>query len=189
MDDVGKDAHGAVMWRCRCGCGRETIVRGASLVSGATRSCGCGVQKAAVVFNTTHGKSGTPLYARWRSMLSRCNNKKNSEYHNYGGRGITVCDRWRRFENFDADMGGTFHESLEIERRDTNGNYEPSNCLWVAHAVQQRNKRCNRMLTCRGERRSLVEWSDITGIKANTILTRIRRGWSVCKALEVANAR
>ncbi len=100
-----------------------------------------------------------------------------TEYKNYGGRGIKVCDRWLRFEAFLSDMGSTFDGEAELDRKDNGGNYEPGNCRWVNRVTQQRNKRTNHLVTIDGVRKPLVEWAEATGLKANTILTRIRRGW------------
>lgn len=146
-----------------------------------------GVRNAAIRTSTTHGKSKSPLYIRWRAMRARCQNKKSKHYRNYGGRGIFICERWSEFENFAADMGGSFIEEMELERKDNNGNYEPSNCIWVSRETQQRNRRSNHLVSIEGVSKTLVEWQEETGIKANTILTRIRRGWPEKRILEIAN--
>src|SRR5690606_16740629 len=91
----GRDRHGAVMWSCRCDCGRSVRTRGSRVASGKTKSCGCEAVKAAAIRCETHGMSKTELYARWRSMLHRCTNRRSRHYRNYGGRGIVVCDQWR----------------------------------------------------------------------------------------------
>lgn len=184
--DGGRDRRGAVLWRCLCDCGKTTLVRGSSLVQGRTASCGCGVAERARM-PRTHGLSKSSFYGRWRAMRSRCGRERNSQYHNYGGRGITVCSRWKHFELFYADMAPTFFEGAELDRKDTNGNYDPGNCRWVRSVDQQRNKRSNRMVTLNGVRRTLVEWSEVSGVKASTILARIRRGWPEHRLLEVAN--
>jgi hypothetical protein len=121
-------------------------------------------------------------------MKARCSNPNGQEFHNYGGRGIAVCDRWQNsFESFFADMSEGFFEGAEIDRKDTNGNYEPGNCRWVTDKEQQRNKRTNHLLTIGEETMTLIEWEEKTGIKANTILIRIRRGWPKSRLLEIAN--
>ena len=190
----GRDRHGAYMWECLCDCGQTTIARGSQIASGATRSCGCGIAEAAARQETTHGQSGTPLYRRWRAMLDRATNPKHQDYRNYGGRGICVCEAWRSFEAFAADMGSTFDESLELDRIEVDGNYESNNCRWVTRLRQQRNKRTNHNLTYSSRTQTVQEWGEELGLKPNTIITRLRRGWSVERALsadallEIANA-
>lgn len=90
---------------------------------------------------TTHGMSKMRIYKTWDSMKYRCQNPKAHNYHNYGARGITVCDRWQSFENFYADMNATYEDTLELDRIDPNGNYEPSNCRWATKSQQNRNRR------------------------------------------------
>lgn len=183
----GRDTHGATTWRCRCDCGVEKTIRGASLKAGTTVSCGCGVAIAASV-PRTHGQTGTPLYLRWRAMLDRTGNPKNGEYGNYGGRGIVVCDRWKTsFEAFRDDMADGFEVNLELDRRDVNGPYSPDNCRWATTREQQRNRRNNHRLTFAGRTQTIQEWGEELGIKPNTIITRLRRNWSIERALEVAN--
>ena len=186
--DGGRDARGAVLWRCACDCGRTTLVRGSSLTQGRTRSCGCGVAAKARQ-PRLHGQSKGVLYRRWQAMKRRCLLESDSEYRNYGGRGISVCARWRTsFVNFTADMAPTFFDGGELDRIDTNGHYEPANCRWVRRQQQQRNKRSNHVLTINGVSKTVIEWAEETGLKANTIVTRIRRGWPTGRLLELANA-
>ena len=179
IKEHGRDLHGAVMWGCRCDCGRTSYVRGSSLAHGATRSCGCGVALRAAQ-PRTHGKTGTSLYRRWRAMLSRCKNIKD---HNYGGRGIKVCEQWHSFEAFEADMAPGFSTMLELDRRDNNGDYEPGNCRWATRIQQQRNRRNNCNITWQHKTMTAQEWADLLGLKANTLIYRLRRGWSVPRAL------
>jgi hypothetical protein len=127
---------------------------------------------------------GSPLYLRWHAMIQRTTtNPSSAHFHNYGGRGITVCDRWRLFENFAADMGESFSPELELDRIDVNGNYEPDNCRWATRKQQQLNRRNNHHITWDGQTRTLQEWADALGIKANTILTRIQRGWALNRVM------
>ena len=129
-------------WSCVCDCGNRVDVSGSQLRNGKTRSCGC----LARDLNTKHGESSrrTPEYSTWHAMLKRCTNPNATGYDNYGGRGIAVCDRWRRYENFLADMGrrplGT-----SIDRRDNDGNYEPGNCRWATAIEQSRNMRSTKL--------------------------------------------
>ena len=116
-------------------------------------------------------------------MLTRCNNKNDTRYQWYGGRGITVCDRWSKFENFLADMGER-PEKMTLDRIDTNGNYCPENCRWATNKQQHRNKRSNRLLTHDGETKCVAEWAETVGISQGALASRIDvYGWSVEKAL------
>lgn len=130
-----------------------------------------------------HGKAYSPVYGVWAQMLSRCLNERAQSYCRYGARGITVCERWRDFTLFYADMGDP-PAGFMIERIDNNGNYEPGNCRWASRAEQSRNKRTNVRLTHRGVTRTLSEWADHVGISKQAMWARIRvHGWAVDRAL------
>jgi len=177
-----QDEYRAYRWKCQCDCGNETVVRGSQLKSGVTASCGCGIRKASSR-PRTHGQTHTPLYKRWRAMIERTRNPNATEYHNYGGRGIGVCERWLAFEGFAADMGQTFDEALTLERRDVNGDYSPDNCYWATTRQQARNKRNNHVIEWRGRRMVVTDWADLLGLNPNTVVHRLRRGWPVDRAL------
>lgn len=139
-----------VHWICECDCGASIAVAGGNLRSGHTRSCGClrseVVSKWATARNTVHGHNcvgaQTPTHRSWESMLKRCRNPKNKNYPAYGGRGITVCERWLEFAKFLEDMGER-PSGLTLDRIDVNGNYEKLNCRWATRSEQQKNKRCH----------------------------------------------
>lgn len=115
-------------------------------------------------------------------MRGRCLNTKHKDYADYGGRGVTVCDRWKTFDNFIADMGPA-PANATVERIDNNGNYEPKNCRWATRAEQGRNKRNNRFLTYDGKTQHLTAWARDLGIAHSTLRERLERGWPVEKAL------
>lgn len=116
-------------------------------------------------------------------MLNRVNNPKTKGYAYYGGRGITVCERWLRFEGFYADMGPTYENGLSLDRIDSNGNYEPSNCRWVTLTEQNRNKRSNVLLTFRSHTLIMSAWSERLGIPYSRLAYRVSRGWPHERAL------
>ena len=168
---------------CRCECGNTTTLPETILRQRRTLSCGCLQKDVARRRLTTHGMRMTPEYQIWFSMKSRCLNKNNPEYHNYGGRGISVCQRWRSFVKFLEDMNGRSSNDLSIDRIDVNGNYEPGNCRWATAEEQANNKRNNVKLTFYGKTMTLVQWSRISLVRQGTILYRIRSGWSEKRAV------
>jgi hypothetical protein len=122
-------------------------------------------------------------------MIARTSDPNHTAFKNYGGRGIAVCETWNTFEAFSSDMKAGFQVDLELERIDMNGNYEPSNCKWATRQEQQRNRRNNHRLSFQGKNLTVQEWGECLGIKPNTIITRLQRGWSAERALEIANAQ
>lgn len=171
-------------WRCRCDCGTERIVCGARLKNGTTRSCGCLQREVTGARVKTHGNSAAPEYRVWNGLIDRCENPNNNSYHRYGGRGITVCPRWREsFEAFYADMGPRPSPRHQLDRKDNEKGYEPGNCRWATKAVQANNTRSNRRLTVRGETKTLAEWASVTGHPQRRVWARLRLGWSPERAL------
>ena len=131
----------------------------------------------------SHGKSGTPIYAIWRSMIQRCYDANSHAYHRYGGRGISVCDSWRTFEGFYADVGDR-PIGKSLERKDVNGNYSPNNVIWADAKTQANNRRSNVLLEHNGKKQTMQQWCDELGLKIGTVWARINNyGYSVEKAL------
>src|ERR1700684_4418682 len=132
----------AQRWLCRCACGRKIKVLTSSLRNGNSKSCGC-VQPPPRI---KHGMAGTETYMIWAWILQRCNNPKSTAYKHYGGRGIKVCKRWHKFENFFADMG-VRPEGLSVERKNNDGHYCKKNCVWATTAQQSRNRRSTKLVS------------------------------------------
>ncbi|OHW63124.1 hypothetical protein EUAN_09080 [Andreesenia angusta] len=170
-------------WLCECDCGNFAEVTSGNLKSGGTKSCGCIRIEMLTKRNTSHGMANQshrhPLYKRWASMKQRCCNENAISFKNYGGRGIQVCDEWKNdylsFYNWAVNNG--FREDLELDRIDNDGNYTPKNCRWTTIENNQLNKRTNNRITIRGITKTLTEWSRISGIKVNTLKSRMRYGW------------
>jgi hypothetical protein len=150
---------------CKCDCGKETVTSFRSVRAGRTTSCGCYGHESSKQLHTTHGlcfgKDGkrAPEYVVWIKMKHRCFNPKNKDFHHYGGRGITVCERWlHSFENFINDIGWRPDSTYSIERINVNGNYCPENCKWILKTLQNRNTRASKYIEYSGRSLLLTEW-------------------------------
>jgi hypothetical protein len=138
---LDKTHNKSLRWVCRCECGTITFCTSYNLTSGHTKSCGCYRRDLGVSSNTTHGLHKHPLYEVYLNMKARCLNTKGIHYKNYGGRGITICDRWlNSFENFYEDVESGYSKGFQIDRTDNDGNYEPSNYRWTTRNRNQMNK-------------------------------------------------
>ena len=169
--------------RCRCRCGTERDVEVQSLRSGQSSSCGCLRRERASETNRTHGESpwvngGTAEYRAWAQMIDRCKNDTLPEWNRYGGRGITVCSKWRNsYESFLADLGRRPSPGHSVDRINNDGNYEPRNSRGATRSEQARNMRSNRRLTIDGRIMTVVEWSESSGVPSQRIYSRLHRGW------------
>jgi len=165
-------------WRCVCDCGNEALVDGHRLRSGGTLSCGCFRQEVTGRKNLSHGMTKTGEYRCWSAMKRRCYNENCKDYADYGSRGIRVCKAWRdSFEAFLRDMGTRPSIAHTIDRLDSNGDYEPTNCRWATPVRQGRNRRCSKLLTLHGRSQCAADWADELKIPKNTIYQRIACGW------------
>ena len=138
----GSTNRGAAVWRVVCECGTEKDCRTDLLTKGNAVSCGCFRNESAAARVRTHGMTHTFEFRAWTAMRRRCTDPKHPRYHRYGGRGITVCKRWEKFENFFADMGVCPFEKGSIERKNNNRGYTPSNCVWLPRDQQSKNREC-----------------------------------------------
>lgn len=140
--------HHEARWRCLCDCGGTIDVRGSSLRKGDTKSCGCLRREAKWKHGHKAAGQKSPTYTSWYNMKRRCLDKNHMNFRYYGGRGITVCERWLAFAPFLEDMGERM-PWLTLDRINVNGNYEPSNCRWATIAEQSMNKRrtCHELET------------------------------------------
>lgn len=169
-------------WLCRCDCGNEKVIMGRSLIAGVSKSCGCYQRKLLSERSLIHGHAVhgniSSEYKSWRSMLERCYNPKHENYHNYGGRGIKVCDRWlNSFENFYADMGEKPSKKHTIDRfPNHNGDYESENCRWATPKEQANNKKNNVPIEINGVIKNVCEWIKVLGLSSTTVYERIKRG-------------
>jgi hypothetical protein len=163
-----------VRWLCVCDCGRDNIVATGSLRSGQIRSCGCLYVDSRGCSNRTHGQSKTPEYRVWKGMIGRCENPARDFYRRYGGRGISVCDRWRQsFQAFLSDMGQRPGARYSIERIDNDGPYAPENCRWATSEEQGQNTQRARRLTFNGETLSISGWARRLRMSTATIRRRL----------------
>lgn len=140
---AGRSPRRYILWKCRCDCGRETIVSSHNLRSGNTQSCGCRLRERTRMLNFVTGQYKSRLYRIWTCMKTRCYNPNTPQYKDWGGRGITMCDEWRHnFKSFyDWSMSNGYNEHLSIDRINNDGNYEPSNCKWSTAKEQANNRR------------------------------------------------
>lgn len=178
---VRQDRRG-VSYKCRCLCGKIKWIAKSRLTD--IRSCGCN--------RTIHGIGIVTRflgeYGSWKCMKSRCLSKNNKAWLRYGGRGISICDRWleedKGFTNFLRDMGSKPTPKHQLDRIKNNEDYTPDNCRWTTSKKNNRNRSNNRKIRYKGKTRTLVYWSDFTGIGLTTLVYRIQKGWGAEKALE-----
>lgn len=190
----GRTKTGGALWTCKCECGTIRDVDGRSLRSGLSKSCGCLSQELRSEIsrhaNLKHGGRNERLYAVWRSVIDRCNNKNSRHYGRYGGRGISICDEWMDYSTFRAWAMSTGYNpdakryECTLDRINNDEGYYPANCRWVPGKVQCNNRSNNHLITYNGITKSISEWAEETGIRKDTLRRRIvKYGWSIERAL------
>lgn len=187
-DNERKNNTSNLYCRCLCDCGNEKLIRKSCILNGNTKSCGCLAKDAHKNRESYHGDSDTTEYTTYTCMKYRCYNPKNHAYKDYGGRGITVCDRWmgkNGYKNFISDMGYKNNPELTLERIDNEKGYSPENCIWATRKAQATNRRTTTKYKYLGKELTLNEWSKSTGIHKSTLYYRvIMLKWSIKKAIE-----
>lgn len=187
VDGVAGRIEGKAAFWCVCDCGARKAVRSWCLRSGGTVSCGCHhlEQIKSGDSNRKHGLAHSYIWVIYHDMTRRCRDPRRKAYPDYGGRGITVCDRWLNGDGhlagvacFAADMGDRPTPQHTLDRENNNGNYEPGNCRWVVDLVQMNNKRNNRFVEARGQRMTLAQWSRELGVPYWRLANRVKRKWS-----------
>lgn len=184
--ELRKESNGFNLsyWKCKCDCGEFTWVSVSSLKSSKTKSCGCYNKQRIKETHTKHGQSKTPLYSVWLGMKRRCYKENDKKFRFYGARGIGICKEWLDdFESFYEWSKGKYKKGLQIDRKNTYGNYDPSNCRFVTSKVNNNNRRDNFLITLDGITKNSTQWEEITGISRETITSRIKRGWTEKEAL------
>lgn len=185
LPDGGTSTKKHAEWQCNCDCGNTKRISAASLKKSHTQSCGCYQKDTTSLATITHNKSKTKIYHVWQGIKERCYNQKNSQFTNYGGRGITVCQRWLdSFENFLADMGQPPSIKHSIDRINNDGDYEPSNCRWATNTEQCRNMRKTVFVEYNGKVLSRIEWSSILGISDAALRHRLKKWKTVKRCFE-----
>lgn len=177
VSEVSRQRKYIRQWECVCDCGTKIIVRLGNLRSGNTESCGCLQQERASVSGSeraTHRMSNTKTYRVWSSMKERCLTPTHHAYADYGGRGIRVCERWMRFENFLADMGEK-PPGLTLDRTNNELGYDIDNCRWATWTEQATNKRTTVYATINGETKKMADWAKELGVSYSTISHRYQR--------------
>ena len=183
--NCGENTRKQLLYYCRCVCGKTSSVRGYDLVAGKSRSCGCVERRRrARSANFFHVRHKT-LYQVWAGMKSRCTNNKHLAYKNYGGRGITVCLKWKdSFEDFYNDMKAGYKKGLTIDRIDNDGNYCHENCRWTTREINSHNTRNIKHITINGKTKPLYEWLSVYNRPRAVYGNRVYRyGWSPSDAI------
>lgn len=179
-------------WVCRCDCGIIRVVERYQITSGRSKSCGCLRNELYGTHNKKHNLSYNAAYFCWHGMISRCYNEQDPSFERYGGRGITVCDRWHfgktgryALECFIEDMGERPSPEHTLDRIDNKGNYEPKNVRWATKEQQANNRSCVNLIAYDGKEMSIAQWAKFLNINSHLIRDRMRRGWDFSSAINI----
>ncbi len=175
LQSIDHTRRGEPYWACVCDCGGAKTVSAGSLNRQASRSCGCLNAEVATERFTTHGKTGDPIFAIWNAMVQRCHNPNSKQWEDYGGRGIEVCQRWRTFENFYADMGDPPFPKAQLDRERNGEGYSKENCRWVTKTTNANNTRFNQHVQVGTQQMTLSNLVRASGLKYTTVYQRLYR--------------
>jgi hypothetical protein len=183
----GRDKRGSYLWKCICDCGKIYFAVNSHLLRGGLKSCGCLRIENRIKHGNSPASGASKEYNSWKCIKARCLNPNNPEYHNYGGRGITICDRWKNsFANFLEDMGAAPSEIHSVDRYpNMNGNYEPGNCRWATPKEQARNTRGNVFIQYNGETLCIMDWANRIGLSFSGVMYHLRNGKTIEQIIAV----
>lgn len=179
------DKFGHSKWKCICSCGKEFVAIGDNLKRHHYLSCGCKNPAKTGDISRTHGMTNTRFYNIWDNMKRRCQNKNNKSFSYYGGRGITVCEKWESFDGFCKDMYDTYSEKMTLERVDVNSGYFKENCTWIPHKMQSRNKRNTVKIYFNGTLIPFSEYCEINNLEYNKVRYELKKENKLVYANEV----
>lgn len=187
LERAENSKNGQARWKCQCDCGNVKIIQGNHLRQGTTKSCGC-LEKEnlyKIAHQKTHGETKTRLYQIWSGIKQRCNNINSPDYYRYGGRGITICEEWLKYEPFrDWAVNNGYSENLSIDRIDNNKGYNPENCRWITMFEQAGNRRNNHIISYNGEEKTIAEFAREYNIPYATLRARLCvYNWDIEKSL------
>jgi hypothetical protein len=177
---------GNCKWECLCLCGNITSTLSRELKRGNSKSCGCLCSERTREANTTHGMKGTRTYRIWAGMLTRCRNKNDPSFADYGAKGIRVCEQWYSFENFLADMGEA-PSGFSIERKDNKLGYCKENCTWIPLGDQAKNRSSSVVIEIDGVKMVAADWDRENGFYPGTVAKRLKNGWDIKDLLRPIN--
>jgi len=182
---IGVSEFGQPLWIFDCICGGERVLPYQRVKKGYPTSCGCITNG----YTGTHNLHTTPFYRVWSAMKNRCDPKhkdsKLKKFRNYAAKGILVCDRWMKFENFYEDMFPTYKWGLTLERKDATGNYNSENCTWATYKQQNNNLSSNTNIEYNGEVKSIAVWARQFDLSHSALSNRLQAGWTVEEALTI----
>lgn len=187
LGPIKQDDRCRVWWFCKCDCGNTTTIIASDLSHNGTKSCGCITRERLKTRNTTHGLRYSRFYNIWCGIIQRCTNPNDKAYHNYGGRGIYICDKWRdsfeEFYKFVKTLPNHNNTNYSLDRIDNDDGYKPGNIHFATATEQSRNCRTNRLVTYQNTTKCLTAWAEEFSINPETLAGRLDKGWGIEKAL------